>query len=60
MVDDGFREALVRDPDSVLADFDLGTEELAAVMRAIDQNRDGPQAELRRALHAALIKRWAT
>ena len=60
MVDEGFREALLRDPDAVLADFDLETEERAAVMKAIVQNRDGPHGELRRALHAALIKRWAT
>ncbi len=60
MVDEGFREALLRDPNAVLEDFDLGTEERAAVMKAITQNRDAPHGELRRALHAALIKRWAT
>jgi hypothetical protein len=43
-----------------LADFDLGAEERAAVMKAIRQNRDGSQGEQRRALHAALIRRWAT
>jgi hypothetical protein len=60
MVDEGFREALLHDPNAVLEDFDLGTEERAAVMKAITQNRDAPRGELRRALHAALIKRWAT
>ena len=60
MVDEGFREALFRDPRAVLADFDLGAEERAAVMNAIMQNRDGSQGEQRRALHAALIRRWAT
>jgi hypothetical protein len=60
MVDEGFREALFRDPGAVLVDFDLGAEERAAVMKAIAQNRDGPHGEQRRALQATLIKRWAT
>jgi hypothetical protein len=60
MVDEGFRGALLRDPSAVLADFDLGAEERAAVMKAITQNRESPPGELSRALHAAVIKRWAT
>jgi hypothetical protein len=60
MVDEGFRAALLRDPSAVLVDFDLEAEERVAVMKAITQNRDGPHGELGRALHAAVIKRWAT
>jgi hypothetical protein len=60
MVDEGFRQALFRDPDSVLADFDLGTDERAAVMKALSQNRDGSTRKKRRGLRAALMKRWAT
>ena len=60
MVDEGFRAALLRDPSAVLADFDLEAEERAAVMKAITQNRDSAHGELNRALHAAVIKRWAT
>jgi hypothetical protein len=60
MVDEGFRAALLRDPSAVLADFDLAAEERAAIMKAITQNRDSPHGELSRALHAAVIKRWAT
>jgi hypothetical protein len=60
MVDEGFREALFRAPSTVLADFDLEAEERAAVMKAIAQSQERPRAERTRALHAALIKRWAT
>jgi hypothetical protein len=60
MVDEGFREALFRAPGTVLAEFDLAAEEHAAVMSAIRQSRERSQREQAQALHAALIKRWAT
>jgi hypothetical protein len=60
MVDEAFREALFRDPGTVLADFEIETEDRAAVMNAISQNREGPRQDQGHALHAALIKRWAT
>jgi hypothetical protein len=60
MVDEPFRAALFRDPVAVLGGFDLGAEERAAVLGAIAQSRDGTEGERGGALHAVLIRRWAT
>jgi hypothetical protein len=58
MIDKVFLSELVRDPGRVLADYDLGAEERAAIMQAV--GKSGTASERAHALEIVLMKRWAT
>jgi hypothetical protein len=60
MIDEDFLVALVRDPDVVLAGFDLTSEEHAVIMTAIQREVDVPEAERLDLLQTVILKRWAT
>jgi len=59
MIDRQFLTDLVRDPQVVLADFELSADERAAIMRAV-RGESGSDHERARALQIVLMKRWAT
>ena len=60
MIDKGFIVELVRDPQTVLADYELSTEERAAIMQAVGRTTSTSDRERARALQIVLMKRWAT
>ncbi len=60
MIDPEFLQALVRDPYTVLADYELSGEERASVLQAIAKLSVTPQSQQARAFQTALVKRWAT
>ena len=60
MIDREFLSDLVRDPDRVLADYDLTGEERAAIMQAAGPTGSATERERARALQVVLMKRWAT
>jgi len=60
MIDKDFLGELVRDPDRVLAEYDLTSEERAAIMQAVGRTGGAPERERARALQVVLMKRWAT
>ncbi|OGK81047.1 MAG: hypothetical protein A2X52_16975 [Candidatus Rokubacteria bacterium GWC2_70_16] len=60
MIDKEFLAELVRDPDVVLARYELEAEERSAVMKAVARTGRTTEAERARALQAVMMKRWAT
>ncbi len=60
MIDKQFLADLVRDPATVLADYDLSSEERAAIMQAVGRTDHTTERERARALQNILMKRWAT
>jgi hypothetical protein len=58
MIDREFLADLVREPALMLAEFDLSSEERAAIMQAV--GKTGGTTERARALQVVLMKRWAT
>jgi hypothetical protein len=60
MIDRDFLADLVRDPALMLADFDLSSEERAAIMQAVGKTGNSTERERARALQVVLMKRWAT
>jgi hypothetical protein len=58
MIDKKFLADLVRDPQGMLEEFDLSTEEHAAIMQAVGRSASSPDPG--RALQVVLMKRWAT
>ena len=60
MIDREFLAGLVRDPQTVLADYDLSAEERAAILQAVRRNASGSEQERTHALQIVLMKRWAT
>ena len=60
MVDRGFLAELIRDPATVLARYELESDERAAIMQAIARTDKQSERERSQALQAALMKRWAT
>jgi hypothetical protein len=60
MIDGDFLQALVRDPGTVLADYQLSQEERASVLRAIAKLARVPATEQAGSLRTTLVKRWAT
>lgn len=60
MIDRDFLADLVREPARMLADFDLSSEERAAIMQAVDKTGGITERERARALQVVLMKRWAT
>jgi hypothetical protein len=60
MIDKEFIVALVRDPHTLLADYELSAEERAAIMQAVGRTTSTSEQERTRALQVVLMKRWAT
>ena len=60
MIDRGFLAELIRDPQAVLAAFDLSADERAAIMRAVHGSANHSEKERALALQIVLMKRWAT
>ena len=60
MIDRDFLADLVRDPALMLAEFDLSSEERAAIMQAVGKTGASTERERARALQVVLMKRWAT
>ena len=61
MIDRDFLADLVREPALMLAEFDLSSEERAAIMQAVGKSGGTTtERERARALQVVLMKRWAT
>jgi hypothetical protein len=60
MIDREFLEALVRDPDGVLAAYELSTEERQAVVQALGRVAHVAEEERAHVLESVMLKRWAT
>ena len=60
MIDKQFLAELVRDADTVLAEFELSAEERAAIIQAVGRTTSESERERARALQVVLMKRWAT
>jgi len=60
MIDKEFLAELVRDPDRVLADYELTGDERVAIMQAAGRTGSASERERARALQVVLMKRWAT
>jgi hypothetical protein len=60
MVDEGFLAELVRDPEAVLAGYELTIEERAVVMQALGHGAHASEQDRAEVLQNVLLKRWAT
>ena len=60
MVDEDFLAELVRDPDVVLAGYDLTPEERGVIMQALGHGAHVSEQERADALQNVMLKRWAT
>jgi hypothetical protein len=60
MIDREFLARLVRDPHSVLDDFELSGDERAAILQAAIRKGAESDQDRARALQVVLMKRWAT
>jgi hypothetical protein len=60
MIDREFLANLVREPALILAEFELSSEERAAIMHAVGKTGGTTERERARALQVVLMKRWAT
>ena len=60
MVDRAFLAELIRDPDTVLAGYELTPDERAAVMQAIGHGIQGSEQDTAEHLQDAMLRRWAT
>jgi hypothetical protein len=60
MIDRDFLADLVREPALMLAEFDLSSEERAAIIQAVGKTGRTTERERARALQVVLMKRWAT
>ena len=60
MIDREFLADLVRDPDGVLAGYELTVDERAVIMQALGRGTHGSDQERALALQSVMLKRWAT
>lgn len=60
MIEKEFLAELVRDPETVLAGFDLDTEERTALMQAVARTGSVSATERAQVFQSILMKRWAT
>ena len=60
MIDKKFLTDLVRDPLTVLADYELSGEERNAIMQAVGRTGTVSDRDRARALQNVMMKRWAT
>lgn len=60
MIDKQFLADLVRDPATMLAEYDLNAEERQAVMQAVGRAGTVSDWDRARVLQNVMMKRWAT
>ncbi len=60
MIDREFLERLVRDPDGVLAAYELSVDERQAVVQALGRVAHVSEEERAHVLESVMLKRWAT
>jgi hypothetical protein len=60
MIDREFLAELVRDPDVILARYELTVEERAVIMQALGRGAHVSEQERADVLRNAMLKRWAT
>ena len=60
MIDKQFLADLVRDPATMLAEYDLSAEERNAVMQAVGRTGTVSDRDRAQALQNVMMKRWAT
>jgi len=60
MIDREFLAELARDPDLVLAGYELTPDERAVIMHALGRGAHVTEEERAHALQNVLLKRWAT
>ena len=60
MIDRDFLAELVRDPDAVLAGYELSPEERAVILQALGRGVHGSEEDRAHALQSIMLKRWAT
>ena len=60
MIDPQFLDALVRSPESALADYELDDNEHAAVMQALNHLASTPSKRRAGAFQSAIVRRLAT
>jgi hypothetical protein len=60
MIDRDFLAELVRDPDAVLAGYELSAEERAVILQALGRGVHGSEEDRAHALQTIMLKRWAT
>jgi len=60
MIDKKFLTDLVRDPVTMLADYDLSVDEKNAIMQAVGRKGNASDQERARDLQHVMMKRWAT
>ena len=60
MIDRDFLADLVRDPDGVLAGYELTAEERSVILLAVGRGDHGTEQERVHALELVMLKRWAT
>ena len=60
MTDKEFLAELLRDPQSVLAEYELTSEERSAIMQAVGRSGNVSDGERARALQNVMMMRWAT
>ena len=60
MLDREFLSRLARDPDGVLAGYELTADERDVILQALGRGVDASDEELALDLQEAMLKRWAT
>jgi hypothetical protein len=60
MIDREFLADLVRDPDTILAAYELTAEERTQIMKAVARTGHGSETERAREFRSLMMKRWAT
>ena len=60
MLDREFLAELVRDPEAILAGYELTADERAVIMQALGRGAQVSEQERAYALQDVMLKRWAT
>jgi hypothetical protein len=60
LIDREFLEGLVRDPDGVLAGYELTADERQVVIHALGRVAHVTEEERAHVLQSVMLKRWAT
>jgi len=60
MIDGEFLAELVRDPDAVLAGYELSAEERTVILQALGRGLHASEEDRAHALQSIMLKRWAT
>lgn len=60
MLDREFLSRLARDPDTILAGYELTADERDVILQALGRGVDASDEELALDLQEAMLKRWAT